>query len=279
MLAYVLAGGTFLFYLLHTWIPVSAVTFSVCWGVVCMGLLLGGNGVVRAVHRYVLPAFFLLLAILSIFSFSRIDPAHFSPIHVDAWVLPLGVLLFSLSALPAIPEMREAVKNNRMRLHRALVVGMVVVGIVYALFSALVVGIAGVHTPEQAIAAFARVAPWMVFAGSLLGLVTVTIAYINIGSALVHTLVYDMHIRILSAVIFVGSVPLAAVLLGVTSMVHVVQYAGGVLGALLAIFVLIAYEKARSSGRIARQYLVSPVVSFLLFVFFFVMAVMTLRGL
>lgn len=279
MIAYLIVGGEFLSYVLKSWISLSSSALSVLFGVFCMLLLLGGPLVVRNVQKYLVPFFFLIVGVLCVGALPMVNFAHLSFVSWSGWVLPLGVILFSLSAISAVPEMRNALHGNGRRLHRAIFWGMCLVALVYALFTAVVVGITGSGTPSQAIAAFAGVAPWMVLLGSILGFTTVTTAYVHVGSALINTLLYDFRVRYLSAWMLIGGVPLLAILFGVRDVIGVLNYAGGVLSSLMGILVLLAYEKARRMHQLpGATRAVSPVIVFGIFAVFFVMLVMTLRG-
>lgn len=280
MTAYILAGGEFLSYIGRAWVlGVQPHVLSLVFGAVLFLALLGGGFVARRVQRYLIPFFFIVVAILAAFGFSSVSFVNLAQFSFDAWVLPLGVIVFSLSAISAVPEMRDALRGDGRQLHFAIFWGLLFVASAYAIFTATVVGISGAGTPPQAIAAFAGIAPWMVLLGSVLGVSVVTTAYVNVGNALVHTLLYDFRIRFLPALLLAGGVPFFVVAVGVDDVIGVLQYSGGVLGALMSILVLIAYEKARRSGQFtARTRALSPVIIFGLFVVFFVMFVMTLRG-
>jgi amino acid permease len=272
MIACLVAGGEFLSYVISS-------TLSVIFGLFCMLLLLGGSLVVRNVQKYLVPFFLLTVGILCVGALPAVNPAHFAVVSWSGWVLPLGVILFSLSAISAVPEMRDAFRGNRNLLHRAIFLGMCLVALVYAIFIAIVVGITGSSTPSQAVAAFAGVAPWMVLLGSILGLTTVTTAYVHVGSALINTLLYDFRVRYASAWLLIGGVPFLAVLFGVRDTIGVLQYVGGILGSLIGILVLLAYEKARRMHQLPGvTRAVSPVIVFGIFAVFFVMLVMTLRA-
>jgi amino acid permease len=280
LVAYLLAGGEFLSYLLKVWIPtISPHVLSIGYGAVLFLALFGGMFVTSHVQKYLVPFFFCIIAFLVAFALPSVRVEYLASLQFDSWVLPLGVILFSLSAITAIPEMRDVLRGNAKRLHQAIFWGILTVATVYAIFTATVVGITGLGTPEQAISAFAHVAPWMVLVGSLLGLTTITSAYINVGSALINTLLYDFRARFVPSWLFVGGVPFVVVLLGVENMIHVLQFTGGVLGALLGIIVLLAYEKARRSRELsAHSHVASPFLVFGVFTVFFVMLVMTLRS-
>lgn len=280
MIAYLLAGGDFLSYILKAWIPgVESHTLSIFLGVFFFLGLLGGSFVVPRVQRYLIPFFFVTLLVLSSFSFPFVSFDHLTSFSLSYAIPSLGVLLFALSGVSAIPEMRDALKGNGKKLRRAIFWGMLLVVAVYALFTAVVVGITGSGTPPQAIAAFAGIAPWMVLLGSILGITTITTAYINIGSALVHTLLYDVRLRFLPAILLVGGVPLFLVVFGVSNMIGVLQYTGGILGSLLSILVLLAYEKARRTHQLpVHARALSPFLIFSIFAIFFVMLVFTLRS-
>lgn len=280
MVAYLLAGGDFLSYILKAWIPGVESHFLsiVLSGLFFLGLL-GGSFVVPRVQRYLVPFFFCALFVLSLFSLSHITPMYLTGVTWTHWVSPLGVILFALGAVPAVPEMHDALQGNGKRLRKAIFWGMLLIAAVYALFAAVVVGITGGGTPQQAIAAFAGVAPWMVLLGSVLGLTTITTAYVNVGSALIHTLLYDVRLRFFPSLALVGGVPLFLVIFGVSNMIGVLQYTGGVLGSLLGILVLLAYEKARRGRQLpAHTRALAPLLIFSVFAVFFTMLVLTLRS-
>lgn len=280
MIAYTLAGGEFASFIAKAWFPnATAHGFALLFGALWFFALLGGGFVVKGVQKYLVPFFFIVVLVLAAFSLPHLSVEYLWDFSLRAWVLPLGVILFSLGAVSVVPEMRDILKGNGKRLHRAILYGFLLAGVVYTIFTATVVGIAGGGTPAQAIAAFASVAPWMVLLGSVMGLSVVTMAYMNVGTALVHTLLYDFRLRLIPALLLIGGVPFFLIAIGVTNVIGVLQYTGGVLGALMSILVLVAYEKARRSAQFsAHTRALSPAIVFSLFVMFFVMLVMTLRG-
>lgn len=279
MIACLIVGGEFLSYVVRAWFSVSESHMSILVGIVLMVALGGGMFIVERIRRYLVPFFFISIAVLFFFGLPEVHGANLSLISWSSWTLPLGVLLFSLSGISAIPEIRDVMKGNGHFLHRAVTWGMVLVAIIYAIFSALVVGIAGGGTSSQAIAAFASVAPWMVLLGSLFGFTTISTAYMHVGSALINTLIYDFRLRYIWTWALIGGVPVLTIMLGIHDVIHVLEYAGGVLSALLGIFVLLAYEKARRTHQLpvhTRAY--SSLLVFGVFAIFFAILVLTLRG-
>ncbi len=279
MVAYLVAGGDFLAQFFGNFFHVSSHGLSIAFGCLLWLLLLGGSSVVSRLQRYLVPAALCIFGVLFFFLAPYVDISYILDVRLQFWSLPLGVILFSLSAISVIPEMRDEVSRDSRALHRAISWGIAAVAALYVLFAFFIVGVAGLETPEQALFALRSFAPWMVTLGSLLGIVTISSAYIHVGSALIHTLLFDFRLRYFSSWLLIGGVPFVVILLGVESLVRVLQFTGGVLGAFLGIIVLLAYEKARRLHQLSLHALhVSPTIVFGLFVVFFTMLVMTLRS-
>ncbi|MFA5946648.1 MAG: aromatic amino acid transport family protein [Patescibacteria group bacterium] len=259
LLAYVIVGGSFAHAVFSQFLGGSELIYLLVFWLV--GSLLAGGGLSFLVRlQGILFPLILLLVIIHAFVLAHhMSVSNLASFQPQNTVLSLGILLFAFSGLSAVPDMRDILKRNRKLMRRSLIVGMTVIGILYAVFSFLVVGVTGVGTSSEAITGLAPIiGPLAESLGSLLGLGIVMSAYLSTTVSLTNALVYDWRMGYLLAWGAVVALPMIFVLAGATNFISVIGLTGGILGSLLGIFLILAYERARISHDIPKNTLSIP---------------------
>lgn len=283
LIAYVLVGGTFAYTVFSPLLGGPLLLYQVVFwtlGSVCM---FGGLFFVAKLQAYFVPLFFLLIAILLIGAFPFISSEHLAALHPEQSVLPLGVLLFAFAGMSAVPEMRDVLGEKKGKLKQSLLLGTIVAGGLYTLFTLAIVGVTGEGTTPQAIDGLQKsMGPVFVMIGSLFGLLTIFSAYTTIGVSLMDTLLFDQKFRYVSAWGAVAFLPMIAILLGAKDLVGVIGFTGGVMSSFLGMLLIISYERARYSAELPKRALRVPqwlvALSFFMFVLMFVLTLWDALG-
>ncbi len=276
LIAYVLVGGAFAHTVLAPFLGGSMLLYQILFwtgGSLCM---FGGLNLVTKLQAYFVPLFFALITALFLGALSFVNVTHLSAVHPEASILPLGVVLFAFAGLSAIPEMRDVLGKNRDKLKQSILLGTLVAGALYALFTFVIVGVTGENTAPQAVDGLRVIAgPAVVIIGSVFGFLTVFSAYMAIGVSLIDTLLFDRKFRYVPAWGMVVFLPIAAILFGAKDFVGVIGFTGGVMSSVLGMLLIISYERARYSAELPKRALRMPqwlvALSFFMFVAMFVL--------
>ncbi len=280
LLAYIIVGGQLLFNILRPVLAGEIFTYQVIfWLIVSIGMV-GGSIFVRRLQSILIPIFFVMIAALTLFALPHLHVDYLIAMEPTNPLLPFGALIFAFSGFSAVPECREALGKHKSSLRSALLLGVVLIGAVYALFSLAVVGMTGPFTSTQAVDGLRlAMGPEVSTFVSVIGLCTVFTAFISVGNALTNSLVYDFRGRFLFSWALTACVPLAAFLFGARDFIGVIGATGGLLGGLSGVVLLIAYERARLTAQLPKRALAVPQgLVALSFVLFGAMIIITIVG-
>ncbi len=254
--AYVILGGGFLATLLNVG---NATGLSFAFATVAALLVFGGLGFVTKAQAVLLPMIFVLMAIMFVFALPHFAFERVLELHPENTMLPLGVILFAVGGVSAIPEMRAVLGGHERLLPRAVFFGQAVAIALYALFALVVIGMNGGATPPDAISGIGRVAgPAVGALAQGIGLLIMASAFMTLGTSLAETLHYDFRLRCTTAWALAVGVPVAAFALGARDFIGVIGATGGVFGGVIGLLIVSSYEKARRSGELPKRALRLP---------------------
>jgi len=156
-------------------------------------------------------------------------------VHWENWFSPYGVMLFALGGAAIVPEIVEISRKKESSAIRAAMFGTIIAGLIVGAFGALVVGVCGPGTTEDAIAGltpfFGRS---IVVLGSVFGLLAVATQFVILGSNVRDQFVYDYKIpRPVAWMVAVGA-PLGVYLAGARDFVGIIGFLGATMGAAVA---------------------------------------------
>jgi amino acid permease len=281
LLAYVIVGGSFAHSIFSPWLGGSLLLYQCTFWLIGSLVIGGGLSFIVRLQGFLFPLIFLLVIVHAFLLVPHLSFSHFGEFHPENTVLSLGILLFAFGGLSAVPDMRDVLGKNRSALRSSLVIGMLSIMSLYALFCFLVVGVSGPLTTPEAISGLSTaLGPFAEILGSVLGLGIVLSAYLALGVGLTSALVYDFRMRYLAAWAAVALVPITLVILGATNFISVVGITGGILGSLLGMFLVVAYERARYSHQLSKYALGIPqwlvALTFMMYAVMFVLTIVEL---
>ncbi len=198
----------------------------------------------------------LVVILIGIFSFNKVDPANFSLFNPTFFFLPFGVILFALMGTVSIPELQEELGREKYKMKKAIIIGSIIPIILYILFSAVVVGIVGFENfellaPNERIATVAL----SFYSDSILSLfanifavLAMFTSFLTLGLALTEMYNYDFGLSRRLSLGLTLFVPLVIALAKLTTFISVIALAGIIAGGLDGILIVLAYWKAKTLG-------------------------------
>lgn len=256
LLAYLILGGKFLaiiFTPLETRFLMGFGGSEFFW--VMVFFLLGAAAIFWRLRRIAANEFFmtilLLLAamVLLVKAAPLINFNNFQPLNLSKFFLPYGVILFALAGSAAVPEMRQVLVGQERKLKRAIFWGTLIPVILYFLFAAVVVGVTGRLTSEEAIGGLVPYfGGWVIILGAVFGFLAVFTSFIVLGVAVRKIYQHDYKIKSLISFLLACFVPLFGYLLGFKNFILIIGFVGAIASGLDGILTVLIYFRAKKAG-------------------------------
>ncbi len=279
LLAFIIFGGQFLRVVTFSFLPLTIHMASIVFFVIASFFTIGGTLFVARAQKFLIPLFIGLVVLLMVVAVPHMTVAHFFASTSGDFSVPLGVMLFAFHGMSALPEMRDILGKRSNLLPKSTARAMIVVVLVYAVFIVGILGVTGAATTENAILGLSTIGKGLVLLASGIALLTTFNAYTNVATQLTNTFLYDLRMRFFAAWFLTATIPFVLFLVGAQRISSVLSITGGVLGSLVAIMMLVAYERARVSADLPKNSLqISQWVIGLTFVIFIGVMATTVVG-
>ena len=210
-------------------------------------LIYRGMQSVSRLEVFVIGLLVLLYLTLIFFSLGNFDASNLVFARGGDWGLlrPLGVILFALGGMGAIPEMHDILGRNGKGIGHVIWLGMAIILSLYALFPLAVVGALGSGATEQTLNDLASILPPQIaFLGFVIGSISALSIFTMIGSELMQTIRIDFRLSKGQAWGLTVGLPLLAFLLGVRQLTAVMGFFGSLFGATVGLLVVLAYKRS-----------------------------------
>lgn len=259
MLAYMIVGGSFLHTLLSPFLGGEVFAYQLVWAVLGAATVYFGLDVIARIDTAATVG--LIVALLAIFGLGlpHAEIANLSFMPGQDLFLPYGVILFSLSGLPAVLEMEELLGGNHRRYRLAITMGSIAAVLLTAGFGFLVWSITGSATTQDGAGGLAAaIGPGIVTLVAAFGFLAVATSFFATAINLQNTFEHDYGLKHGLAWFLTGSVPLAILLAGAKDFVPVVSFTGAVFGGVTAVLVALLYVKIAKGGFVKERKLGAP---------------------
>ena len=275
MVAYILVGGAFLNTLLDGLMGGTNVfpqnyLYIIFWFFLTVLILLGLK--TMEIVEFSMTIFLIIaVGVIALLSMPHVHMANLLSTNGFDAFMPYGVILFSLAGTVAIPEIREILSGNEKKIKAAIIVGIFVPIVIYALFAFIINGVTGVATSEEALSGLYKAVGGRIYiVGALFGIFAIVTSYITFGYYLYETFLYDYGISKTLSHLLIALVPIAFVLLGVRDFIAIIGFLGAVMGGFEGIAMILAYFKAKKMGDRTPEYSLKiphAIYYFLIFIF------------
>lgn len=245
LLAYIIGQGT----VLHTLLGGSPMLWSLIFLALASYVVYRGLYAVRIMELVMVTAMFGVVFVLGVAAEPHIDTLNLAHVDMNNIIIPYGVLMFALSGMNAIPQLRQHMKGHEKDLPKVIVVANVAVMAVYAIFTWLVLGVTGAETTHIATVGLGeKIGPTMVIIGNLLACITMSTSFMAGGLSMRRLFQYDYGVPRLQAWLATVMIPLFLFLLGARNFIQVVGLVGGIIISTQSIIIVCAFWKARLAG-------------------------------
>jgi len=197
---------------------------------------------------------FLILLIGAIAIF-QVDLNNLTTVNLSNVFLPYGVIFFAFLGVSSIPEMREELKKNPKKLKSAIALGSIIPIVIYALFTAVVVGVTGIGTTEVAtIGLGEKLGTSILLLGNLFAIFSMATSFLLLGFAIKWMYHYDYSLSKPVAWVLAWIVPLMIILSGARNFIGIVGLTGAVAGGLEGILIILTVMAAKKKSERKPEY-------------------------
>jgi len=257
----------------------------ICWLILSF-FIFQGIKTIAPIELFTNIIFFLIISFIFLFcvpkfNFSNLISFSF-PLTMPNFLLPYGVILFSLVGWSAIPETNEVLAgpDDKKKLNKIIIFSILTSATVYFLFGMLVVGVSGKFTTPDALSGLMPfLGSKIIFFGALAGLITIADSFLMVALYLKNAFIFDLKVSSGSAFLISCGTPLILFLLGFRSFIDTIGFVGTVMGVIEGIIIVLIFRKAKFSGDKEPEYnfKTSPIILYLLMAILILGAIFQLR--
>lgn len=274
---YIILGGIFLHLLLGPLFGGTNFMWSLLFAAIGFLVVSGGLPLIAKSEVIMTGALIVVMIFFVIIGIPKITFSNFLGINLHASLLPYGVVLFALSGLSVIPFLEDLVGDGKIKaLRHSVVGGTVLATLLTAAFTMVIIGVSGASTTTDALSGLRPVyGNWIIVVGTIFGFLAVITSFFTSLANQVDTLIYDYHVPRWVARVAVVGVPLLLFLIGARDYIHVMGLAGGLIGGLTGVLLIIMYLALLKRRKAPAWRTVIPVIVAIVFFFGVIAAVST----
>lgn len=255
LVAYMILGGKFVFFLLGPVLGGTELIYQIVYFIVLGSLLFWGLKPIFKIESILTFSLIGLIVFLIVLAIPYFDIQRLPLSDSQYAFLPYGILLFALSGTPAIPELRDILKNNLSKMKKVIILSTLFCIIITALFALSAVGIAGSFVHPDAISTFAEaMGPWILIIGSIIGFLAVTTSFLVVGMYLLDQFKYDFKFNHVTAFFWALVIPFLILLFVIKDFIIAMSIGGALFAATDSIMLAIIWRKTKTMGNRHPEY-------------------------
>jgi len=244
LLAYLIVGGKFLSFLFSPYFGGSNLIYTLLFFSAGAYLIFRGIRSISQVELALLLFFFAIVILFFVRVYSFINLDYLKDIDLSYFVLPYGVVLFSLWGSAIIPEVKEMLGGDSKTLKKVIISGILLATLTYLFFIFTVFGASGPFTSEEAISGLARaLGDNIVKLGFIFGIITCFTSFLTLGLTLKKVLWYDFNLSPNLSWFIACFFPLFLFLVGFRKFIEVIGLTGAVAIGLEGLIIVFLYRE------------------------------------
>ena len=272
ILAYLILAGNFLKISLSSFLPLSNVMYTLLFVAVGALFVAKGRQLIAKAEFLLNIGIFAAIGVIAFFAAPAVKLENFALFDASSLFLPFGVIFFALIGWEAIPEVASFIKdtNSKVSLKKVIVVATVVASLLCFLFAAVVIGVSGLLTTEDA---FSGLVPFLgdriVAVGAMLGIFAIASSFLVIANYMKNALRHDFGVPTPLAIIITIGIPLFLFLVGFQNFISVIGIVGIVTATAEGLLMIAILKKAKEKGERVPEFSISfsrPLIYFIIFV-------------
>ena len=223
----------------------SPFSYTALFFIVGSILLYVGLRYIGKVEFVLSAALVLVILFISLGILPDVNISNFSHNDFGKLFFPYGVILFACLGYSIIPEVEEILKRQKEKMLSAIIYAMIISLGVYLIFSISMFGVFGNTVAEIATDSLSGIFKTL---GSAVAVLAMTTGYLAIGTVIMHTFQYDLHLGKTLSWLLTIAVPMLFVILVNPSFIGVVSVTGSYTGSLIGILAGFMVISARKKG-------------------------------
>lgn len=260
MLAYMIAGGTFLHVLLAPYLGGSEFTYQVVWSLTAASLVYFGLDFIVRVNTAATVGLLVAMGAIFAVGLPHVRAVNMPLFDVRDWFLPYGVVLFSLSGLTAVLEMEDILKGEHARYRLAVTLGTVIAAVMTAAFGIIVWGVTGPSTTPDAVAGLrTAIGPGIATLAAVFGFLAIATSFFSTSINLQNTFQFDHKLSRPVAWLLTGGPPFILFLFGAKDFIAVIGFTGAVFGGITSALVALLYVAVTTKKQLKGKPLGVPI--------------------
>ena len=250
LLAYIILGGEFL-KIIFSPIFHSSFWFSIIFWFSLIYFVFRGIKTIAPLEIFTNLFFFIIIFFIFFLLLPKINLENFHFINLNHLFLPYGVIMFSLMAFTAIPEMTDVLTEQKERkdLKKIIIFASIITIILYLLFSLSIIGVSGKSTSQDALFGLVPfLGKKIVILGALVGVITLADSFLIICLYFKNVLIFDYKLPKIWAFLISIFLPLFLFLIGFREFISVIGFIGTILAMIEGIVILLIFSKIKKLG-------------------------------
>ena len=208
-----------------------------------------GINTIKVLSLFLSLSVMIIVLTLSVFGSLHVDIHHWQYIGLADLLFPYGVLLFAFHGTATIPEVYTILKNNKINFKKAIIISGIIITVIYAFFSAVVVGVTGLGTTEIAtIGLGAKLGDKVFLLGNIFSVLAMGTSCLMAGLAFRDSLSWDFKISRKLSTLLVCGIPFLIFAIGFRGFIKMIDIVGGVFISIEILFILLMYWRAKQVG-------------------------------
>ncbi len=229
--------------------------YSVVYFIIMSVLIFYGIKLVSKSELFLSSLMLVFMILILVFSFKHVNINNLYGFDLWRIFVPYGIILFALIGTSSIPEMRAVLQNNKKELKKAIIIGSLIPVVMYGLFAVIILGVTGASTTEVATVGLGKfIGEHMVLLGNLFAVLSMSTSFLVLGLALRWVLQLDYKLSSFISWGVTCLVPFLVFLLGITSFVKAMWFAGAVAGGVEGVLLVLTFRAAKKKGERKPEY-------------------------
>ncbi|RLJ00083.1 MAG: hypothetical protein DRP06_02485 [Candidatus Aenigmatarchaeota archaeon] len=193
----------------------------------------------------------LLLSIASLFYF---EPSNILKMEMSNYLAPVGIIMFALAGMSAIPQMKEILWKEKKKLKKSILIGFSIPFFTYIVFTMICIGALGSNISEVAtISLGEQYGTFFLVFGNLFAFVAMATCFVSLGNSLIE--VYNQDYGMSKNISYLGAMlPALIAFFGVSSFTEILSLTGCLFIAPLMVSIVYLFIKTREKGERKPEY-------------------------
>ena len=255
IIAYIIVGGQFLKILVSPFFGGALIFYQIIFWVAMALIIL--RGLRTIVFSELLLTVLLVGALLfiTVLSLTKFNSLNFSGFDAKEFFVPYGIILFSITASAAVPEVLEVMGRDKKRAKSAIFWGSLISIALMAVFAFAVLGALGGSVSKESVESLgALFGSWVLYIGAFFGLFAVATSFLPLALYSKEQFKFDFKCNGALSWFLACGVPFLVFLLGTKDFIKIISFSGAVFSGFEAFLVIWIYSRAKKIGQRQPEY-------------------------